>query len=319
MKPTHANAASPLPLDVPATELGAHARPSRPSDFLTLVKPRLNLLVLLTMLVGMILASPEGVALPLLAHALLGTAFVAGGASALNQAWESDTDSLMHRTRMRPLPDGRLRPVEGIAFGLALSTLGLAELAFGANLLSASVAMLTLASYLLVYTPLKRRTWLSTLVGAFPGALPAVLGWTAATGSIGLEALALFTVVFLWQMPHFLAIAWLHREDYARAGLPLLPVIEPDGRTTGRQAVLFAIVLVPASLTPVLTGLGGLPYAAVAVVLGSVLVWLSTSFARDLSTISARRLFLASIVYLPVLWVVLVANRIWSVSTGSVG
>jgi protoheme IX farnesyltransferase len=212
---------------------------------------------------------------------------------------------------MRPLPDGRLRPVEGIAFGLALSTLGLAELAFGANLLSASVAMLTLASYLLVYTPLKRRTWLSTLVGAFPGALPPVLGWTAATGSIGPEALALFSVVFLWQMPHFLAIAWLYREDYARAGLPLLPVIEPDGRTTGRQAVLYAVVLVPASLTPALTGLGGLPYAAVAVVLGSILVWLSTGFARDLSTISARRLFLASIVYLPVLWAVLVANRLW--------
>ena len=311
MKPAHADAASPIPLDGPATGVGARTRPSRPSDFLTLAKPRLNVLVLFTMLVGMFLASPEGVALPLLAHALLGTAFVAGGASALNQVWESDTDIRMHRTRMRPLPDGRLGPAEGTGFGLALSTLGLAELAFGVNLLSAGIAALTLASYLLVYTPLKRRTWLSTLVGAFPGALPPVLGWTAATGSIGPEALALFSVVFFWQMPHFLAIAWLYREDYARAGLPLLPVIEPDGRTTGRQAVLYAVVLVPASLMPALTGLGGLPYAAVAIVLGSALVWLSTGFARELSTVSARRLFLASIVYLPVLWVVLVANRLW--------
>ncbi|MBM3779840.1 MAG: protoheme IX farnesyltransferase, partial [Acidimicrobiia bacterium] len=267
--------------------------------------------VLMTAMSGLFLAAPAGVPLPLLAWTVLGTAFVAGGAAALNQVWERDTDGRMERTRLRPLPHGRLRVGESTGFGLALSATGLAALTFGANLLSAAVAAVTLLSYLLLYTPLKRRTWLSTLIGAFPGALPPVIGWTAATGDLTLPALVLFAIVFLWQMPHFLAIAWLHRDDYARAGIPLLPVVEPDGRSTGRQARLYAGLLLPVSLLPAAVGLAGVIYLVAAVALGAVFVGMSARFSRDLSAASARHLFLASIVYLPCLWSALVASRVW--------
>jgi protoheme IX farnesyltransferase len=192
-----------------------------------------------------------------------------------------------------------------------LSAAGLVQLALGVNVTSAAVAALTLASYILLYTPLKRRTWLSTLIGAFPGALPPVIGWTAATGRISVEAVVLFAIVFFWQMPHFLAIAWLYREDYARAGIPLLPVLEPDGRSTGRQALLYTLVLLPVSVAPALVNLAGPAYVAVALALGAALVVLSVRFARERSTAAARRLFLASIVYLPLLWGALVVDRIW--------
>ena len=281
------------------------------ADFLALTKPRLNLLVLLTTVAGLYLAAPDGVAPLTLLHTLIGTALVAGGASALNQVWERDTDGLMRRTRTRPVPDGRLQPADAARFGIILSIAGLAQLAAGVNVLSAVVAAVTLASYVLLYTPLKRRTWLSTLVGAFPGALPPVIGWAAATGDISAAAVTLFAIVFLWQMPHFLAIAWLYREDYARAGLPLLPVVEPDGRSTGRQAVAYAAALLPVSVAPAFFGLGGPVYIAAALTLGAVLLGLSALFARERSTESARRLFFASIIYLPILWTVLVADRLW--------
>ena len=300
--------------EVSATPVGTVAFPAlrgRSLDFLALTKPRLNLLVLITALGAMYLAAPEGVAPLTLLHALVGTALVAAGASALNQVWERDTDGLMRRTRTRPVPDGRLQPVEGAIFGVALAVAGLLQLALGVNLLSASVAAVTLASYLLLYTPLKRRTWLSTLVGAFPGALPPVIGWTAVTGEISAGAIALFAIVFFWQMPHFLAIAWLYREDYARAGLPLLPVVEPDGRSTGRQAVAYAAALVPVSIAPAAFGLGGAVYVTCALALGAALLAVSVRFARDRSTAGARRLFFASIIYLPILWAVLVIDRLW--------
>lgn len=283
----------------------------RTVDFLALTKPRLNLLVLFTTLAGLYLAAPSGVPLVTLVHTLVGTALVAGGSAALNQVWERDTDGLMRRTRTRPLPGGRLRPAESFWFGAILSAIGLVELAFGVNAVAAGVAALTLGSYVLLYTPLKRRTWLSTLIGAFPGALPPVIGCAAATGTIAITAVVLFGIVFLWQMPHFLAIAWLYREDYARAGLPVLPVIEPDGRSTGRQVLWYAIALLPMSFAPAAIGLAGLPYLDVALVLGAVLIALSARFARELSTEAARRLFIASIIYLPVLWGALVANRFW--------
>jgi heme o synthase len=289
----------------------ASLRRGKPADFLALTKPRLNLLVLLTTLAGMYLAAPDGVAPVTLLHTLIGTALVAGGAAALNQVWERDTDGLMRRTRRRPVPDGRLQPGESARFGIVLSLAGLAQLGAGVNLASAAVAALTLASYLLLYTPLKRRTPLSTLVGAFPGALPPIIGWTAATGRVSAAAVTLFAIVFFWQMPHFLAIAWLYREDYARAGLPLLPVVEPDGRSTGRQAFAYAAALLPVSLTPAFFGLGGPVYVAAALALGAALLALSSRFACERSTASARRLFLASIVYLPILWAVLVADRLW--------
>lgn len=288
------------------------ARPAtRAADWVTLVKPRLNLLVLVTTAAGLYLASPEGVAMPVLFHTLMGTALVAGGAAALNQVWERDTDALMRRTRTRPVASSRLRPAEGLWFGSGLSTVGLVQLAMGANLLTATVAALTLGSYVLVYTPLKRRSSLATLVGAVPGALPPVIGWVAATGTLTLPALVLFGIVFFWQMPHFLAIAWLHRDDYAAAGIPLLPVLEPDGRRTGRQALLYGAALWPVSLMPALVGLAGGFYIVVATVLGLVLIALSARFARDRSNTAARRLFLFSITYLPLLWGALVADRLW--------
>jgi len=284
---------------------------STSSDFWSLTKPRLNFLVLITTLGGLYLAAPEGVPLPIVVHTLLGTALVAGGAAALNQVWERDIDGLMRRTRLRPLPAGRLGVAQSRWFGIALSTLGVVDLAWQVNLLSAGVAALTLVSYVLVYTPLKVRSSLSTLVGAIPGALPPVIGWAAATNAITLPALVLFGIVFFWQMPHFLAIAWLHREDYARAGIPLLPVLEPDGRRTGQQALLYAAGLWPVSLMPVLVGLAGLPYGVVATALGIGFIVLSALFARERSPLTARRLFLYSIVYLPVLWGALCLDRLW--------
>ncbi|MEQ1730135.1 MAG: heme o synthase [Vicinamibacterales bacterium] len=284
---------------------------SMSADFLALTKPRLNFLVLITTLGGLYLAAPEGVPLAIAIHALLGTALVAGGAAALNQVWERDVDALMRRTRLRPLPAGRLGITESRLFGIALATIGIIELAWQVNLLSAGVAALTLVSYVLVYTPMKVRSSLSTLVGAIPGALPPVIGWTAATNSITLPAIVLFGIVFFWQMPHFLAIAWLHREDYERAGIPLLPVLESDGRRTGQQALIYAAALWPVSLMPMLVGLAGLPYSVVATALGIGFIVLSALFARERSTLTARRLFLYSIVYLPVLWGALCLDRLW--------
>ena len=192
-----------------------------------------------------------------------------------------------------------------------LSIAGLVELALGATPAAAAVAAATLISYVLVYTPLKTRTSLATLVGAVPGALPPVIGWAAATGDITLPAIVLFGIVFFWQMPHFLAIAWMYKDDYASAGIPLLPVVEPDGRRTGRQALLYTAALWPVSLLPAVVGLAGAPYSAVATSLGIVFIWLSVVFARDRSAEAARQLFLFSITYLPLLLGALVADRLW--------
>ena len=297
----------PSKLGVGGWEVGA----DRLSDYLALAKPRLNLLVLLTTCAGLYLASPSGLPLDIVIHTLVGTALVAGGAAALNQVWERQTDALMRRTRVRPVPAGRLSAGEGTWFGIALSAIGLAQLAFGVNLVSAAVAAATLISYVLVYTPLKRRTSLATLVGAVPGALPPVIGWAAATSDISLEALVLFGIVFFWQMPHFLAIAWMYKDDYARAGIPLLPVLEPDGRRTGRQALIYAAGLWPVSLLPAVIGLAGPSYLAAATILGVLFIWLSGKFARARSVSSARTLFLFSIAYLPLLLGALVADRFW--------
>lgn len=299
------------PASVPAMPGSTVNLGHRPADFLSLTKPRLNLLVLMTTLGGLYLAAPDGVPLLILVHTLIGTALVAGGAAALNQVWERETDRLMRRTAARPLPGGRLGVAEGTWFGLVLSAAGLAELGFGVNVTSAWVAAVTLISYVLMYTPLKTRTSLSTIVGAIPGALPPVIGWAAATGTITLPAIVLFGIVFFWQMPHFLAIAWLYRDDYSRAGMPLLPVVEPDGRRTGQQALLYAAALWPVSLMPVGVGLAGPAYAGVATVLGLLFIGLSFRFAQERSHAHARRLFLFSITYLPLLWAALVIDRLW--------
>jgi heme o synthase len=223
--------------------------------------------------------------------------------------WERQTDRLMRRTQMRPLADMRMTVAQGTTFGLLLTIVGAAELAYFINPLSAIVALLTTASYLLFYTPLKLRTSLSTLAGALPGALPAVIGWAAATNTLSIEGWVLFGIVFMWQMPHFLAIAWLYRDDYARAGMPLLPVIEPDGRSTGRQAVLYTAGLIPLSLMPTGVGLATAWYLVAAIALGAILMVMSLEFSLKRNVATARRLFFTSILYLPILWALLVFDH----------
>jgi protoheme IX farnesyltransferase len=296
------------PLDAPA-KVRAVSR-SRGTDYLALTKPRLNVLVLLTTAAAYRLGVETSVAPMALLHTVVGTALVAGGASALNQVWERDTDKLMHRTRTRPLPDARMEAGRARAFGWILTVLGLLELAVFVNLLSSAVALATLASYVWFYTPLKFKTSLSTIVGALPGALPVVIGWSAATNSLSLGGWVLFGIVFMWQMPHFLAIAWMYKDEYARAGIPLLPVLQPDGRSTGRQAVLYAAGLLPVSLMPTLIGLASPYYLAGALVLGAVLLTFTVRFAVTRTIDSARRLFLSSILYLPILWALLVWDHV---------
>ena len=282
---------------------------TRTSDYVALAKPRLNALVVASTAAGYLMAGGDTSDVVGVLCTILGTGLVAGGASAFNQVLERDTDALMRRTRLRPLPDGRVPSAEATIFAAALSTLGLAILAIGANPLSAAVALVTLASYAVVYTPLKRRTTFATVIGAIPGALPPVIGWAAGRGDLSAGAWVLFGIVFLWQLPHFLAIAWMYREDYARAGLQMLPVVEPDGRSTARQAVAYAAALVPVAMAPTLVGLSGPLYFAGAFVLSAGLMALAVLFGVDRSAHTARRLFYGSIVYLPVLWILMIADR----------
>lgn len=281
------------------------------ADYLALAKPRLNFLVVASSAAGYYLGAATAPAPWAMAQAVGGTALVAAGAAVLNQVYERDTDALMRRTRRRPLPDGRVGTTDARLFGLALSFAGLALLATRTNLLAAALALATLVVYLGVYTPMKRRTPLSTLVGAVPGALPPLIGWTAAHGTIGAGGAALFAIVFLWQIPHFMAIAWLYRDDYATAGFPMLPVIEPDGVRAGRQAVIYAAALIPVSLVPTLVGISGTIYFAIAAALGVALLVLAVRFAGTRSDRSARALFFGSITYLPLIWIAMIANRVW--------
>jgi protoheme IX farnesyltransferase len=281
----------------------------RSSDFLALTKPRLNFLVIATAMAGYYMGAGRGTSLAALVHTVMGTALVAGGAAALNQVYERDVDALMNRTRRRPLPAGRLQPAEASWFALGLSLAGLVQLAAGVNVLSSIVALVTLVTYIACYTPLKLRTSLSTVVGAIPGALPPLIGWAAATGTLSREGWLLVAIVFLWQMPHFLAIAWLYRDDYARAGFPLLPVLEPDGRSTARQALAYAAALLPVSVAPTMAGMTSGTYFAGAAVLGLALLAATARFAICRTARSARWLFLASILYLPLLWGLMIATR----------
>jgi protoheme IX farnesyltransferase len=278
-------------------------------DYVALTKPRLNLLVVATSAAGYYLGGSTSPDLSLMAQAVVGTALVAGGAAVLNQVYERDTDALMRRTRTRPLPDGRVTPADAKVFGAVLSLGGLVLLATRANWLSAALALATLVTYLAVYTPMKRRSPLSTLVGAVPGALPALIGWTASRGRIDAGGASLFAIVFLWQIPHFMAIAWLYRDDYGKAGFPMLPVVEPDGRRAGQQAVAYAAALLPVSLVPTLVHVSGVVYFGAATVLGLAMLALAARFARERSEATARALFFGSITYLPLLWIVMIANR----------
>jgi protoheme IX farnesyltransferase len=271
------------------------------ADFLQLIRPRRVALVLVTVAAGGLLA-PGATDWVLLVHAVVGTALVAAGAGCLNQLLERHTDALMPRTAGRPLPAGRVLPEEVLALGGGLALGGLLYLLFGLPQPAAAlVAALACVSYLAVYTPLKRRTTLNTLVGAVPGALPPVIGWSAVTGRLDGGALALFLILFLWQVPHVLAIAWVYRGQYAAAGLRVLPAEDPRGVRTARQMVLSASALVPVGLLPALLGMASTAAAAVAVVLGGLFVFSTVRFAADRTDARARRVLRASLVYLPVL------------------
>lgn len=279
------------------------------ADYVALTKPRLNVLVVATSAAGYYMGAPGAPDIMAMAQAVIGTTLVAGGAAVLNQVYERDTDAMMRRTRLRPLPDGRVACNDARLFGLVLSTAGLVLLALRANLLAALLALATLVVYLVVYTPMKRRTSFATLIGAVPGALPPLIGWTAAHGSPSLGGIVLFAIVFLWQIPHFMAIAWLYRDDYRSAGFPMLSVVEPEGRRSGQQAVVYAAALFPVSLMPALIGVTGGMYLGIAIALAVGLLGLAVRFARARTDETARSLFLGSIIYLPLLWAAMIASR----------
>lgn len=275
-----------------------------------LFKARLTMLVLLTTLVGFYLAHRGPMNWLLLCHTLLGTGLLACGAAALNQYLERDFDALMERTVGRPLPAGLIQPQTVVVLGGVASVTGLLWLAFGANLLTAVLGAVTLISYLFIYTPLKRKTELNTIIGAVPGALPPLMGWTAARGDLSIEGWALFAILFFWQLPHFLAIAWMYREDYERGGFVMLPSVDRDGSRTGRSAVSHTLGLLPVSLSPFIFHVSGALYLCGALVLGLVFLWCALRFAREMDRLSARRLFFASILYLPFLMGLMVFDKI---------
>ena len=290
-------------------------RPAAPvsrvfADYVALTKPRLNFLVVASSAAGYYLGARPPLDFGVMTHAVVGTALVAGGAAALNQVAERDTDGKMRRTRLRPVPDGRVTPAEGRLFGLVLAIAGVGILAGRANLLAALLALATIGFYIAIYTPMKRRTPLATLLGAVPGALPPVIGWSASNGSIGAGGAALFAIVFLWQIPHFMAIAWLYRDDYRQAGFPMLPVIDPEGGRAARQALWYAVALLPVSLVPAVVGISGSAYAAIAAALGLGLAWLAARFLRARTDGVARALFFGSIIYLPLLWIAMIADKL---------
>lgn len=294
-----------------ATPVAAVVTAPRPAlaDFLELTKPTVVWLILLSTAVGFYLASAGPLDVLLLLHTLAGTALLAAGTGALNQWLERGLDAKMLRTRNRPLPAGRLQSRPAFWFGVALSVAGVAYLLAAVNSLAALTGFLTLASYLGLYTPLKTRTPLATFVGAFPGAAPPLIGWAAAAGHIGLEGWLIFAILFLWQFPHFYAIAWIYREDYGRAGIRMLPVIEPDGVSTGRRIIWYAAVLVPISLAPSLAGMTGKFYFVAALLLSTAYLASGLRTASAKTTIQARKLLRTSVLYLPLLYVFLVLDK----------
>jgi protoheme IX farnesyltransferase len=281
---------------------------NKAAAYLSLTKPRIVAMVLVTVGVGFLLGARRSAHPTTLSLTLLGTALVAGGASTLNQWWERARDARMKRTANRALPTGKVSSAEAALLGIALGFVGTMILLIGANWLAAAVALVTLLLYVLVYTPLKPLTTLNTAIGAIPGALPPVIGWAAATGILGIEAVALFLIVFLWQFPHFLAIAWIYRDDYRRGGMKMLPEIDPLGALTARQATTYALALVPAGLLPAMVGIAGSVYFAGALVLGLIYLIAAARFWACVSESTARRLLRTSFVYLPTVLLLLILN-----------
>jgi protoheme IX farnesyltransferase len=282
-----------------------------------LTKARLTTLVLLTTLVGFYVGWRGPMDFALMFNLLAGTALVASGASALNQLLEREYDAKMRRTQNRPLPSGRLQPTTVMIFGGVCATAGLIYLALAVNLITSVIGAVTFVSYLFIYTPLKRVTWLNTAIGAVPGALPPMMGWTAARGELSGEGWALFAILAFWQMPHFFAIAWIYRDEYAKAGFKMLPVIDPDGLRTGQQAVSHTLALLVVSLSPFVFKMAGPVYLAGALILGAGYLWCAIQFSRqlrfarpELTLVRARQLFLASIIYLPLLLTAMVLDKV---------
>lgn len=278
------------------------------NDYLALTKPRITWLILMSTAIGYYFGHQGALDLGLLLHALLGTALLASGTATLNQWYERDADSRMHRTERRPIPARRVTPLRAFLFGAALIVVGSLELALAVNALSAWIGIATVASYLCLYTPMKQRTWWSTTVGAFPGAMPPLIGFAAARGQLTPEAWILFAIIFLWQFPHFYAIAWMYREDYARAGIRMLPVVEPDGESTARHILAFALLLIPVSLLPAFFSMTSHWYLAPALVLGGLFLRAAVRVAQDRTVLNARGVLRASVIYLPLLYLALILD-----------
>jgi len=279
-------------------------------DYIELTKPRLVLMILVTTFVGFYMGSQDLPDYLRLFGAVVGTAFAAGGTLALNQSLERDIDANMERTKHRPIPDGRVQPAECVLFGSTLVTLGLLVLVLAVNVLSALLTAIVVVTYLFLYTPLKQRTPLSSIVGAVPGALPPVIGWSAARNDLGLEAGILFAVLYLWQIPHNLAIARLYRDDFARGGIRFLPVVDSEGRSTGRHVIVHCLALLVVSLMPTLVGFAGMVYYGAAILLGLYFLSYGCRLAWKPSTTSARQLLFASLFYLPILFFVMALDRL---------
>lgn len=288
----------------------AAAEKSWTAVFSDLVKARLTTLVLLTTAVGFYIGEIGAINFVLFFNTLAATGLVAAGASALNQLLEREHDAKMRRTQDRPLPSGRLQPATVAIFGGVSSVAGLIYLALAVNLLTSVLGAVTLVSYLFIYTPLKRVTWLNTAIGAIPGALPPLMGWTAARNELGGEGWALFAILAFWQMPHFFAIAWMYRDEYAKAGFVMLPNVEADGSRTGQQTVSHTFALLIASLCPFVFKMAGTTYLTGAIVLGAGFLFCAIQFSRQLTLARARQLFLASIIYLPLLLALMVWDKV---------
>jgi heme o synthase len=289
-----------------------YASPSRMNvvrDYLELTKPRITLLILICTAIGYRFGCGASFHWTILVHALLGTALLASGTSALNQWYEVDSDAKMNRTRRRPLPAGKIKRIYGLVYGLLLSAAGFLDLWFGTNPLAAALGLFTLLSYLLLYTPLKQRSALCTTVGAIPGAMPPLMGYAAAGHGVDIGALALFLILFAWQFPHFDAIAWMYRDDYARGGIRMLPVIDPDGKSTAKRIMVSSLLLIAISLTPLFFGMTGALYAAAAICAGLGVLYFAVRLARERTSPRARALLLSTVFYLPALLCVMVLDR----------
>lgn len=287
-------------------------------DYIELTKPRITWLILMSTGIGYFFGLPgaanwwdflRNIHLLSLLHTVIGTGLIASGTATLNQWYEREADCKMRRTALRPLPSGKLIASRALAFGLGLSIVGFVELWLGVNLLCALIGAFTLASYLFVYTPMKQRTWWSTTVGAIPGAMPPMIGFAAAAGTVTLDAWVLAAILFLWQFPHFYSIAWMYKDDYARAGIRMLPVVEPDCRSTARQIVLYGIALIPVSLIPAALGMSGRLYLIGALLLGLWFLYSGVRVAVERSLARARNVLITSVLYLPLIYGLMLLDR----------